>query len=64
MRKFLKRRNKQKFTAIFKEGREMFPRNEFTEITYLGKINGVNIFSAKEGYSVGGFTFCNEATWG
>ncbi|QCQ57708.1 hypothetical protein KNV09_gp176 [Vibrio phage Athena] len=57
------RRNKQKFTAIFKEGRTMFPRYEFNNVTYLGKANGMNLFRADEGFAYKGMTFCNEATW-
>lgn len=63
MRKQLKRRNKQKFTAIFKEGRTMFPKGEFTNLCFLGKCRGINLFAAKEGYSIGGMTFVEEATW-
>lgn len=57
------KRNKQKFTAIFKEGRKMFPRGEFTNVAYLGQSNGMNLFRADEGFAYKGMTFCNEATW-
>jgi hypothetical protein len=58
------RRNKQKLTAIFKEGRLAFPPSDFTNLTYLGKYKGTNLFAAKEGFSVGGIvTFVDEASW-
>lgn len=60
MRKLLKRRNVQKWRAIFKEGRRMFPKPEFANVTYLG--NG--LYSAKEGVAVNGITIIHGATWG
>lgn len=63
MKRKLIKLNKQKFTNLFKEGRRLFPKDEFSSITYLGNIKGTNMFAAKEGYSVGNMTFVHEAVW-
>lgn len=41
----------------------MFPKGEFTDVSYLGNHAGKNLFAAKEGKAFAGFTFVDEATW-
>ncbi len=64
MRKSLKRKSVERLSAIFKEGRRMFPKPEFSHVTYLGKVGDIRMFSAKEGVAVGGVMLERNAVWG
>lgn len=80
MKRILKKRNIRKYNKIFAYGREVFPKSDFTNITYLGFTPRVKrpivfgfynktmsahpIFSAKGGVQVGNFSVCDEAFWG
>lgn len=63
MKRKLIKQNKLRLSKLFKEGRRIFPRGLYTNVTFLGNFRGQNLFGATEVVVKSGIIFDREARW-
>lgn len=65
MKRVLKKRNKQKYTALLKEGRNWFPRKEFGKLSLIRQCGdaGNYVFAAERGYGTKNVALVGDAAW-